>query len=93
MKLEDKKRLLEIRRELLDLVDELQMLLRRSGNNFVYERAKAYWLGHLDNAVEGISKHDSCMDETLRDLDIDPEAESDDLEEDAEEEKEGSEDS
>jgi len=84
---EDKKRLLEIRNNIQDLTQEIKNLLRLSGNKFAYERASAYWLGHLDNVVQGISKHDSCMNETLSELGINPELEPDDLREDEEDEE------
>lgn len=86
MDIEDKKRLLEIRNQLLDLTDELKTLIRQSGNKFAYNQASAYWLGHLDNVVQGVSDFDSCMNKTLSQLGIDPDLDPEDLEDPSEDE-------
>lgn len=50
---EDIDRLREINEEMFDLLEESQNLIRRSGCKFEYERARAYWIGHIDSALGG----------------------------------------
>lgn len=61
-------RLQEIRDQLDVLVEEAGRLVRRSNNQFDYHRAKAYWLGHMENAISGGSLVGCDMDETIRSL-------------------------
>ena len=87
-----KSRLLEIRNELEELQDELKTILRTeldAEDKYIYERAKAYWLTYLEYAVVGDGFKDSfaSMNNTLKelgiDLDADPEYMEDDDEEDS----------
>jgi hypothetical protein len=83
---QDWERLSEIRDEMADLLEEAKQLIRRSGDKFAYERARAYWLGDMDNALyDGKSWDGTCnMEETIRALD--PGEESDEDDEELEEE-------
>lgn len=44
-------RLCEIQEQMLDLLEEADSIVRRSGNRPAYEKAKAYWLGHVEMAL------------------------------------------
>lgn len=48
---EDIDRLNEIRNSMMDLLEEARNLVRCSGSKHEYERAKAYWIGHIDAAL------------------------------------------
>lgn len=50
---EDWERLQEIHAEMNDLLEEAKNLVRLSGNRFEYERATAYWIAYVDNALAG----------------------------------------
>lgn len=78
----DWERLQEIRDELKDLIEEAGNLVRMSGDRFAYERAKAYWLGYMQNAIDGKPLIPCDMDETIRSLE--PGEESDEEEEEDE---------
>lgn len=49
----DYDRLVAIQEQMQELTEEAKNLVRMSGNKFEYERAKAYWLGYLDSALDG----------------------------------------
>lgn len=44
---EDRERLVEIWKEMLDLGEEVKGLIRTNGSRFDYEHAKSYWLGSI----------------------------------------------
>ncbi len=48
----DYERLIAIQKEMQDLLEEAKNLVRLSGDKHEYERAKAYWLGYIENALE-----------------------------------------
>jgi hypothetical protein len=67
----DHDRLKEIRSEMMDLLDEAKNLIRMS-DRFVYERAKAYWIGHIDTGLGGgqyVDTYDCTMEKTINELD------------------------
>lgn len=47
------KRLQEIRSEMCDLLQEAEDILRCHGDRHENERAKAYWIGYMHNALGG----------------------------------------
>ena len=51
MRKSDAQRLIEIREEMGELLDEAKRLLRSEG--FAYDRARAYWIGHISQALGG----------------------------------------
>jgi hypothetical protein len=56
-------KLWQIREKMLKLLEEADSIMRWSADKFDHERAKAYWIGHIDSALgDG-----DCMDlpETL----------------------------
>ncbi len=53
MDIQDHKRLIEIKEQMEELLEEAKNLVRMSGDKFEYERAKAYWIGYIDNALDG----------------------------------------
>jgi len=82
-----KSRLLEIRNEIENLTDELSTILRCDCDNKpAYDRAKAYGLGYLEYAIEGDGSRGSftSINDTLRELGIDPQAEPEDMVDDDE---------
>ena len=87
MNAESKKRLCEIRSEMIDLLSEAKDILRR-GDRPIHERAKAYWIGQIDAALGGGDYVDSMVSfvTTLNELGIkdpdefDADAERDDYE-------------
>jgi tetrahydromethanopterin S-methyltransferase subunit G len=46
---DDHERLKEIREEMECLLNEAEQLIRRTG--FPYERAKSYWIAHIESAL------------------------------------------
>jgi len=91
----DWERLNDIRDEMNDLLEEAKNLVRLSGDKFAYDRAKAYWLGGMENYLgEGklSSQLSGCsMEETINSLepcdeDDDEYGDEDDCEEESEEE-------
>lgn len=83
---EDWERLEAIRCEMQELLEEAKHLVRRSGERFEYERAKAYWIGYMDNALEDAKfpLMPCTMGDTIRALDPgEEEDEDEDIEEDA----------
>lgn len=79
-------RLKEIRSEMMDLLFEAKNIVRQS-DRVIYERAKAYWLGHIDTALgdgDYIDTYDYTMQKSIEEL----EALGDDYEEEEEESEE-----
>lgn len=81
-------RLQEIQEEMQELREEAKHIVLRSENYLAYERARAYWLSYLENALdEANSPLMPCtMGDTLLALEPDMSDEEDD--EDLEEEEE-----
>ena len=77
-----KSRLLEIRNEIENLTDELKTILRCDCENKpAYDRANAYGLAYLEYAIvgDGIRGSFSSINDTLRELGIDPAADPGDM--------------
>lgn len=49
---DDIERFEEIMSEILDLTQEAMQIVRESNNNMAYQRARSYWKGHIQQAVE-----------------------------------------
>jgi hypothetical protein len=63
-------RLVEIREEMMDLLYEAKGLLNGAPRD-IKERAKAYWIGHIDVALgdgEYVDNHDYTMQRTIGEL-------------------------
>ena len=67
MDIEDHQRLVEIRQEMMDLIEEASNLVRQADKH-EYERAKAYWIAHIECALEKINPYDKTMEDTIRAL-------------------------
>jgi len=85
---EDVNRFEEIMNEIMRLCDEAMTIVRQSGNSTAYEQAKAYWKGHIHQAVgnednEYVGKATFSMNDTLEKLQSD--VEPDDVEPDEDE--------
>lgn len=68
----DHDRLKEIRLEMMDLLEEAKDLIRQSGDKHTFERAKAYWIGHIDTGLGGgdyVDFNDYTMQKTINELD------------------------
>lgn len=59
-------RLEEIRQKMSDLLSEAKELLR--GEGWIWERAKAYWYGHLDTYINGGMRGEADMEDTVSGL-------------------------
>lgn len=70
----DHDRLVEIQETMVDLLEEAKTLVRQSGQKHVYERAKAYWIGHIATALseesDYIGKSMCTMEETINELEV-----------------------
>lgn len=92
-------RLQEIQEEMQELREEAKHIVLRSENYLAYERARAYWLSYLENALD--EANSSLMPCTMGDtllalkhqyiLDEEGEEEKDVFNNEDEEEEEGSE--
>lgn len=67
----DVSRLEEIQEEMIDLLDEASRIVRGAGGQ-VYERARAYWLAHVETALHRdhsyLGSSMVTMEDTIRDL-------------------------
>jgi hypothetical protein len=63
-------RLSEIQEQMLELFGEAQDLVRRHANKFTHERAKAYWIGHIEEALGEETTCYCTMGETIKALDV-----------------------
>ena len=65
-------RLVEIQTEMVELLGEAKTLIRNSGNPYLYERAKAYWLAHCEIALTNNHSYlagNSCsFEDTIKEL-------------------------
>lgn len=69
----DLERLSEIRSQMGDLLEEAKNLLRREAPEDVFNRAKAYWIGHIDTGLGGgnyIDTYDHTFLKTLSELGV-----------------------
>lgn len=89
MNTETHERLVEIQNEMLELLDEAKQILRHE-DGLVYDRAKAYWLAHVEmgltNSHSYLGKTTVSMEDTIKECQPVDEEESEDEEEDWEEE-------
>lgn len=92
---EDLKELVKIRHQMMDLLQNAQDLLRQNAPGITYERAKSYWIGHIDVALgcgDYVDTHDQTFEKTLRELgwkgEDGDESTYDDFEEEGEDEEE-----
>lgn len=68
-------RLEKIREEMNELLVEAIKIVRNSGNKFAYNRAYAYWIGHIDNALNKNNPYDVTILDTIKELDDEEESE------------------
>lgn len=73
MKKNQLQRLVDIKFDLEELVNEADELIRKSGNKFAYNRANAYWLGEFKSGFTKNSMHTCTFDETIETLESDEE--------------------
>ena len=76
----DFERLQQIRSDMIDLLDEAKTILRQSASKHAYERAKAYWIGHIDTGLGGgsyVDTYDHTFEKTLNELEYEVEGEDD----------------
>lgn len=64
---EDHERLVSIQKEMISLIEEASNLVRRADKH-EYERAKAYWIAHIECALEKVNPYDKTMEDTIRAL-------------------------
>lgn len=79
----DHERLTEIHGEMIELMEEARRLIQREGG-ITWERAKSYWLGHIEQALSKETRYVGSsmftMEDTLRELD--PGDDDDELDDD-----------
>lgn len=68
---QDHERLIEVREEMMNLLEEAKNIIQSSGERFLLEEAKAYWIGHIDSAIGGGNYIDNVctMEKTIIALD------------------------
>ena len=59
-------RLREIHQEMNDLLEEAKNIVRQNGSSFEYDRAKAYWIGWIDNALNKNNPYDTTMLDSIK---------------------------
>lgn len=57
MRAEDHERLVEIKDEMKNMLEEAKELIRRNASDWVYQRAKSYWIGHIAQALDDESDY------------------------------------
>lgn len=62
-------RLKEIKEEFENLLSEAKNIVRENATAFQYERAKAYWIGPIECALESQGNGQGSLEETINDLD------------------------
>jgi hypothetical protein len=62
--LEDFERLVEIRRDMIDLCEEAKNIVRRADRH-IYDRAMAYPLGHIETALDKANKYDTDLEDII----------------------------
>ena len=67
-------RLREIQGEIDGLVNEAERLIRESGSDMAYSRAKSYWIGHILGALTGRGSMVTCED-TINEMEEEIESE------------------
>jgi hypothetical protein len=85
MNIETHERLVEIQEEMLELLEEAKNILRRE-DGIVYDRAKAYWLAHVEmgltNSHSYMGSSTVSMEDTINECRPEEESEDDEEEED-----------
>lgn len=77
----DADRLRDIKEEFENLLEEARQIVRKKGTKFDYERAKAYWINPIENALTSPGMGQGSMEETIETLDCpEPEEPDDPLE-------------
>ena len=94
MRAEDHERLVEIKDEMKNMLEEAKELIRRNASDWVYNRAKSYWIGHIAMALD--EEHDfmgsdgvtfqNTIDEVEVEGNMEDEEDIDDIETDKESE-------
>jgi hypothetical protein len=68
----DLSRLVEIQSEMIELLDEAEYIVRHSGDESAYKRAKSYWIAHivtsLTNDHDYLGKSTCNMQDTIVEL-------------------------
>jgi hypothetical protein len=73
-------RLTEIREQMVDLLEEAKNIIRLDAPRHVYDRAKAYWIGHIDVALgDGnyVDTYDVTFAKTLNEIDVETDEDKD----------------
>lgn len=69
---EDIKRLKEVQRKMIELLDEAEYLIRITGDGKIFDRAKAYWIPHIKmallNDTEYVGKSMVTMEDTISEI-------------------------
>ncbi len=82
MNKQDHARLIEIQEEMINLLSEAKDLIRCSDNKMAYERAKSYWMAHVEMGLSNDHYYASSsmcsMEDTIKELEPSNEADSDD---------------
>jgi hypothetical protein len=66
-------RLTEIREQMMELLEEAKNIIRQDAPRHTYERAKAYWIGHIDTALGGgnyVDTYDVTFEKTLNEIPV-----------------------
>lgn len=72
-------RLAEIKDEMECLLEEAKRIVQTECRKFTYSRAKAYWIGAIENAIGSPLNGEATIDEAIRELeDKESETEGDD---------------
>ena len=69
MKRSNFERLQEIKNDIADLVSEIDHIMRADATRHQLDRAKAYWLTGLENALDSSNPYDTDMTKALKELD------------------------
>jgi hypothetical protein len=81
----DYERLEEIRTQMIDLLEEAKNLVRMHAPRPVYEKAKAYWIGHIDCALDAgnyVTGPSYTMQDTLNDIPAEDDEDEEEYEDD-----------
>lgn len=69
---EDIERLEEIKEKMIELLEEAEYLVRITGNKWIHDRAKSYWIPHiktaLSNDTEYLGKSMVTMEDTIKEI-------------------------
>lgn len=75
MDAETVERLKEIQQEFFSLLDEAKSIIRKAENQLIWERARSYWLAHIEMALsketEFLGSSMFTMDETIEEIERD----------------------